>query len=136
MNIEVTLLFIVASVNCLLSLLVLFGKRDKINIIYSIFVLFASFWAIGLAYFIMETDLSRSLYIANLYYIAAAGIPAFFLFFSTFFLNPNQNINKLHQFIIVLPLLLLSVTLIFDKNKSKIIPKIKPISVPHKINFS
>src|SRR3989338_1467376 len=116
MNIEVTLLFIVASVNCLLSLFVLFGKRDKINIIYSIFVLFASFWAIGLAYFIMETDLSRSLYIANLYYIAAAGIPAFFLFFSTFFLNPNQNINKLHQFIIVLPLLLLSVTLIFDKN--------------------
>src|SRR3989344_3172270 len=100
MNIEVSLLFIAASVNCLLSLLVLLGKRDKVNIIYSIFVLFASFWAIGLAFFILETDLFRSLYIANFYYIAAAGIPAFFLYFSIIFLNTDQNKNKILHFII------------------------------------
>jgi len=116
MNIEVSLLFIAASVNCLLSLLVLLGKRDKVNIIYSIFVLFASFWAIGLAFFILETDLFRSLYIANFYYIAAAGIPAFFLYFSIIFLNTDQNKNKILQFIIVVPLILIIIAFIYDKN--------------------
>ena len=115
MNIQVTLLFITAFVNCLLSIFVLLGKRDKINIVYSVFVLFASLWAIGLAYFILETDLEVSLYIANFYYVAAAGIPVFFLYFSSIFLSKNQNGKQAH-YLLIIPLLLIIALFIADKN--------------------
>jgi signal transduction histidine kinase len=113
MNLQTILLFITATVNSILSLLVLFGKRDKINIIYSIFVVFASMWAIGLGYFLLNDSFTTSLYLANFYYISAAGIPAFFLYFSYIFLN--KNTNKLVEYLIILPFLLITI-LFLDKN--------------------
>ncbi len=113
MNLQTILLFITATVNSILSLLVLFGKRDKTNIIYSIFVVFASMWAIGLGYFLLDDNLSSALYLANFYYIAAAGIPAFFLYFSYIFLN--KDTNKFVEYIIVAPFLLISL-MFLDKN--------------------
>lgn len=116
MNVQNLLLLITASVNSLLSLFVLLGKRDKTNIVYSVFVLFASLWAIGLAFFLVEGDLYRSLLIANFYYISAAGIPAFFLYFSLIFLsNEKYEFNYLRPLVIVPYLLLISLFLI-DKN--------------------
>ncbi len=115
MNIQTTLLLITAAVNSLLSLLVLLGKRDKTNIVYSVFVLFASLWAIGLFFFLLENDLSNSLLIANCYYIAAAGIPAFFLYFSLIFLGREKH-HKLLELLILIPFFLLSVAFIIDKN--------------------
>ncbi len=115
MNIQTTLLLITACVNSLLSLFVLFGKKDKINIIYSLFVLFASFWSIGLGFFIWETDLERSLYIANFYYFAAAGIPLFFLYFSIFFLRKNEKLT-FGKYLLSLPFLIISFFIFYDKN--------------------
>lgn len=70
-------------------------------------------WAVGLAYFILSENLITSLYLANFYYISAAGIPAFFLLFSYIFLNKNPS--KIIQYIIILPYILLSL-LFLDKN--------------------
>ncbi len=112
---ESTLLFITASVNSLLSFFVLFGKRDKTNIIYSVFVLFASFWSIGLGLFIIESDLNLAHSIANFYYISAAGIPLFFLYFSFLFPHKNFQINNIMLFILSLPLLILTFLLVLDK---------------------
>ncbi len=116
MNIQTALLFVTASVNCLLSLLVLLGKRDKTNIIYSIFVLFASLWAVGLAFFFMENDLNRTLHIINFYYIAAAGIPIFFLYFSLIFLNKEGQKFSKTRLLLILPWLLMLAAFIYDKN--------------------
>ena len=113
MNYQTIILFVTATVNCLLSLFVLFGKRDKTNIVYSIFVLFASMWAVGLGYFLLEANFSTSLYFANFYYISAAGIPAFFLYFSYIFLNKSPS--KRVEALIVLPFILLCL-LFTDKN--------------------
>jgi signal transduction histidine kinase len=115
MQIQVTLLFIAATINCLLSLFVLLGKRDRTNIIYSVFVLFASFWAIGLAFFIIESDLTQVIYIADFYYISALGIPTFFLYFSLIFLNKDFKPYKKNLFIF-LPLITLTCLFIVDKN--------------------
>ncbi|MFZ2522571.1 MAG: histidine kinase N-terminal 7TM domain-containing protein [Minisyncoccia bacterium] len=115
MPIEVTLLFITAVVNSILSLFVMFGKRDRTNFVYSMFVLFAAFWALGLALFILENDLDRALIIANTYYIAAAGIPTFFLYFTLVFPNQNKSLSRYVPFLFV-PIFLLSLGLAFDKN--------------------
>ncbi|MEI6843594.1 MAG: ATP-binding protein [bacterium] len=116
MQIEVTLLFITAVVNSLLSLFVLLGKRNKVNYVYSFFVLFASFWSIGLGLFITETDFVRALGIANFYYFAAAGIPLFFLYFSLLFPDRNTNIKKIYLFLLSLPLVALTILLFVDNH--------------------
>lgn len=99
----------------MLSLFVLLGKRDKTNYIYSIFVLFASLWAVGLAFFLTESDLLISQYIANFYYIAAAGIPTFFLYFSLVFLAEDRSDNRFRPFLVI-PFFLLVLGFIFDKS--------------------
>ncbi len=115
MQFQITLLFIVATINSLLSLFVLLGKRDRTNVIYSLFVLFASFWAIGLAFFIMETDFSLAIYIADFYYVSALGIPTLFLYFSLVFLNKDfKPYNK--NLPIFLPIVILICSFILDKN--------------------
>lgn len=114
MDFQVSILFVTASVNSLLSLFVLFGKKSKTNIIYSVFVLFASLWATGLAFFILEKDLEFSLYLANFYYISAAAIPVFFLYFSMVFLE-DENRSYVRPLIVV-PFILLTSLFIFDKH--------------------
>ena len=115
MPIEVTLLFITTVVNSVLSLFVMFGKRDMTNFVYSMFVLMAAFWALGLALFTLETDSERALIIANTYYIAAAGIPTFFLYFTLVF--PDQEILPTRRVsVLFLPIFLLSLGFVIDKN--------------------
>ncbi len=116
MDIQTTLLLITASVNSLLSLFVLFGKRDKTNIIYAIFVLFASMWAIGLAFFLQENNLNTSLLIANFYYISAAGIPVFFLYFSLIFLSKEKVKYNFYRPLITIPFFFFFFFFIFDKH--------------------
>lgn len=115
MPIEVTLLFIATVVNSILSLFVMFGKRDMTNFVYSMFVLFAAFWALGLALFILENDLDRALIIANTYYIAAAGIPTFFLYFTLVFPSQETLLTK-KVLVLFLPIFLLSLGFVIDKN--------------------
>jgi signal transduction histidine kinase len=115
MNIQIILLFIAATINSLLGLFVLLGKRDKTNIVYSIFVVFASLWAIGLSFFISESNLSQSLYIANSYYVFAFGISVFFYHFSKIFLKKESGIN-FRRVIIFLPLIVLIIIFFIDKN--------------------
>ncbi len=114
MSIQSVLLLITAAVNSLLSLFVLFGKRSKENTVYAVFVLFASMWAVGLALFIFEVDFTRALYIANFYYIAAAGIPAFFLYFAWLFLNKNSSQRSYLPVLFVLPLVVIIGLFILD----------------------
>jgi signal transduction histidine kinase len=113
MNLQITLLLITASVNSLLSLFVLLGNRNKTNVVYSIFVLFASMWATGLAFFLMNDNLDQSLLIANFYYISAAGIPTFFLYFSLLFLNNNTN---KYRPLITVPFLIIVLLFALDSN--------------------
>ena len=111
MQFQTSLLFIVASINSILSILVLFGKKDKTNIVYSLFVLFASFWSIGLAFFILESNLNLALYIADFYYIAAAGIPLFFLYFSLVFPYKEFQVSKSYLFVLALPIIAFTIIL-------------------------
>ncbi len=116
MSIQSILLLITASVNSLLSLFVLLGKRDKVNIVYSLFVLFASMWAVGLAYFILGHDLNASLLAANFYYVAAAGIPAFFLSFACIFLHKGKTRKDFVYAMAFLPVLMLTGLFVLDKH--------------------
>lgn len=115
MNIQITLLFIVATINSLLGLFVILGKKDKVNVVYSLFVVFASFWAIGLAFFISEMNPLKALYIANFYYVSALGIPIFFSHFSLIFLNKDFKPKKRHA-LIYFPLIVLIILFFLDKN--------------------
>jgi signal transduction histidine kinase len=116
MNFQTSLLFITASVNSILSLFVLFGKRNKTNIVYSLFVLFASMWAVGLAFFILEPDLSKAIYFADFYYISAVGIPVFFLYFSLVFLRKEQELKSREEVFVVAPLAITILFFLLDKN--------------------
>lgn len=114
MELQTKLLFITTFVNSVLSLFVLFGKRDRTNIVYSLFVLFASMWSVGLALFIGEVNLNVSLVLANFYYFAAAGIPAFFLYFTLIFPNENRVVKKSVLYIF-LPLITFGILVILNK---------------------
>jgi signal transduction histidine kinase len=114
MEVQVVILFVVAAVNSILSLFILLGTRNLQNLIYSIFVLFVSLWAIGLAFFLIETDLDSARSIANFYYIAAAAIPVTFLYFSFSFLSPSFRFTYWHGLILA-PFLILAAILTFDQ---------------------
>ena len=83
---EVIALFISATINAILSFFIIRNQRNFEGLSYSVFVLFVSMWSIGLAFFILEENLDRALWFANGYYLAAAGIPMFFLYFSLHFI--------------------------------------------------
>lgn len=100
----------------MLSLFVLLGKRDRTSIIYSIFVIFASFWALGLAFFILEKDINTALHIANFYYVSALGIPAFFLYFSYIFLNKEFKVSRIINYLVYLSVISIAILFIFNKN--------------------
>ena len=116
MEIQSNLLFVMASISSILGLFVLLGKRNSTNIIYFMFVIFASLWSIGLGFFIMEQDLVASLYIADFYYVVAAGIPLFFLYFSIFFPDSSSKIRKRSLILFALPMIILIALVIIDKN--------------------
>lgn len=116
MELQSTLLFIVASINSILSLFVLVGRRNRTNIVYSIFVLFASLWSIGLGLFLVENDVHFALTIANFYYIFAAGIPLFFLYFSIIFSNDYLTIKKIYLYLLSLPFVFLIIFILLNKN--------------------
>lgn len=115
MGFQSSLLFITAGINTILSLFVFFGKKTATNIIYSAFVFSVAVWALGLALFILDSDLGRSVIIANIYYVAAAAIPAFFLYFSVSFLEDRFRLT-LKNIFILLPIVVLSGILLYDNH--------------------
>lgn len=96
MPIEVIILFTSTVINTLLSIFIFRSQRDQVGLTYSIFALFIALWSLGLAFFLLETDLDKALLFANGYYVAAAGIPMLFLYFSLIFpeRRPPSDIVK------------------------------------------
>ncbi len=115
MGFQSSLLFITAGINTILSLFVFFGKKTATNVIYSAFVFSVAVWALGLAVFILDHNLSRSLFTANVYYIAAAAIPAFFLYFAIAFLENNFRFS-FRNLLILLPIFLLVGVFLYDSH--------------------
>ncbi|MEI6345986.1 MAG: ATP-binding protein [bacterium] len=115
MGFQSSLLFITTGVNILLSFFVFFGKKTATNIIYSAFVFSVAVWALGLALFILDADLVRAVWTANIYYVAAAAIPAFFLYFSISFLEDSFHLT-LKNALILLPLLVLICIFAYDSH--------------------
>ena len=115
MSLQVSLLFIVSFVNFVLGIFLLVGRRDRINLIFSLFAFSAAMWAGGLGFFISVNDLGLALFIANLYYVAAAAISVLFLAFSVVFLG-NKSFNIQTGLALFIPLILLIILLSLDKN--------------------
>ena len=90
---QTTALFIVAVLNALFSLILIRGARNRVNIVFSLFVLSASAWSLGIGFFMIFRNLNLAFYITNFYYIFAGLIPVLFLFFSLFFLNEKRRIT-------------------------------------------
>lgn len=115
MSIEVIILFTSTVINTLLSIFIFRSQRDQVGLTYSIFVLFIALWSLGLAFFLLETDLNKALLFANGYYVAAAGIPMLFLYFSLIFpeRKPPSGIAKAFIFG---PVILFIAILLADKH--------------------
>lgn len=111
---EVLYLFVITCFNALLSLFVVLGSKKSINVVYSVFTLFASLWSLGLAYFLIS-PLEYSLLIVNSYYVSAAMIGSSFLLFASFFPSREVKTKQIVTYVL-LPLLFFIVLLIFDQN--------------------
>lgn len=111
---EITFLFIAAIVNAVFSLLILRGTRNRINQIFATFVIFASFWPLGIALFLLARDLSVAVHLANFYYISAAFIPVLFLHFVLTFIK--YDLHRYTSYLLYLPVATLCVILLFDTN--------------------
>ncbi len=116
MDLQVTLLFLIAGINAVLSLFILLGTRNRTNLIYSIFAVFIALWSVGLGFFIIETDLAKAIYIANAYYIAAAGIPTFFLLFAFNFPERKFKLTLRKGVLIFGPFIALIACFLYDKH--------------------
>src|SRR3989344_3034052 len=110
-----TALFIVAVLNALFSLILIRGARDRVNIVFSLFVLSAATWALGIAMFIIVDNVDQAIYIANFYYASAALIVLLFLYFSLVFLRGERRVTK-YYFLASIPAIVLISGLILDKN--------------------
>ncbi|HEY4493443.1 MAG TPA: ATP-binding protein [Candidatus Paceibacterota bacterium] len=112
---QTTSLFIVSGLNALFSLILIREGKSRVNIIFSLFVLAASAWALGIGLFRTINDINYSLYIANFYYVAAALIPLLFLYFSLVFLNDKKRIGILYLWL-GLPMIALLAGLVINRN--------------------
>jgi len=99
-NIDVRdfILIVVAILNSVLGLLILFkNRKDPINVFYGFTAFSTSLWAVGLAMFRLTGDLSTADFWARLYYIAAALIGFSFLLFSFYFPFQNLKVKKSYK---------------------------------------
>ena len=113
MSYQTIALFSIASLQGIFSLIVLRGERRLVNKIFSIFVLSAGLWPLGLGLFILTRNLSHALYFANGYYIAAALIPTLFLLFSIVFLR-KETVSPKKIFFACVPIIILSLALLIN----------------------
>ena len=89
-DIKNILLFIVSITTAYLSFFVVRGKSYS-NIVFAMFILSVSFWAIGLSLFDLSQEINIALIFAKFYYIAAAAIAFFYTLFALSF--PNKKIS-------------------------------------------
>lgn len=117
MEYQIVTLFIIAILNAVLGYFIIRGKKDLPNIFFSLVALSVSLWSLNLAFFIKSIDFDDSLIFANLYYIFAATIPLFFLYFSLTFLNNKNSFSFRNKgFLFSLPILFLTITIALNKN--------------------
>src|SRR5690606_9185240 len=100
MQYNVLVLYLAAAANGFLSYVIIRGKREFINTIFSLFALSAAMWAFFLALFIATEDLASALIYANLYYFFAAAIPVLLLYFSIYFRRERPLSLKHATFIV------------------------------------
>jgi len=109
MDWQTSLLFIVVVLNAIFSLIFIRGTGDRIRVIFSLFVLSASAWSLGIGLFLINTNDSSALYLANFYYTAAAFIPLLFLYFSLIFLHDKRRIGHYYLWLSI-PLVILIIS--------------------------
>jgi signal transduction histidine kinase len=114
-NIQVVILLAVALVNVMLALMVIFGQKNIVGRVYSLFALLLSFWALGLAGFINASSLESALYFANSYYIIGTSFVCLFLLFSRVFPN-NRGLTMNDYAVTLSPIILVLILFSFDKN--------------------
>ena len=85
MDIKNIILFIVSIVTAYLSLFIVRGKDARINKSFSLYILSVGLWALGLALFDLSTSISDAFKFLKFYYVSAAAIPMFFLYFAISF---------------------------------------------------
>ena len=113
---HITLLFIVAVLNALFSLILLRGARSPVNTIFSIFVLSAAAWSVGIGLFLFNANDVWLIHIANFYYIAAGLIPVVFLYFSLLFLSNKERIPLYKHALALIPVVIFLIGLLLNKN--------------------
>lgn len=116
MDIRIILLFTVSAITAILSFFMVRAEDNKQSSqTFSLFVLAASVWALFIAFFEISSDPTISLFFADTYYIAAAGIATFFLLFSLVFPD-EKKLSKKHYVAILSPLIILSISLLIDSH--------------------
>lgn len=112
---HITTLFIVAVLNAVFSLILIRGSRTRVNNIFSVFVLSASAWSVGIGLFLGTGSLKVALYAADFYYVAAALIPILFLHFSLLFLREKDNpISIFTMTVLYVPIVTFIVAVVVD----------------------
>jgi signal transduction histidine kinase len=115
MNIYSQILFLTAGIDFILAtIFFISSQKQKSNSFFSFFVVFAGLWALWIGLFLNEVDITKSLPIANAYYLSAAGIGVSFLLFAKNFLSKKTSL--LQDFIFLLPFLLLMIAMFVNQN--------------------
>jgi len=114
MEYQIASLFVVAVLNAIFGYLVLKGKENLTNSLFSLFVISVSLWSLFVAFFINTSSFKNALLFANIYYVSAAAIPILFFYFSLFFLEYKKPLKK--YFIYLLPFFFLIIVFALNKN--------------------
>ncbi|MDP3955739.1 MAG: ATP-binding protein [bacterium] len=102
-EIQTTTLLVIASLNALLGIFVVLGKKNSSSRIFSIFALLLSLWAFGLALFLNATTTEASYFYANSYYVIGLSFVCFFLIFARVF-PENRQFNRRDTVLVVVPI--------------------------------
>ncbi|MEI6553415.1 MAG: histidine kinase N-terminal 7TM domain-containing protein, partial [bacterium] len=112
MDIKDIILFIVSIVTAYLSLFIVRGKDANVNKSFALYILSVGLWALGLALFDLTDNAIYALYFAKFYYISAAAIPMFFLYFSLSFPRETK-VSRLRYYSILVSFVALSALIVF-----------------------
>lgn len=115
MGYQEIILFVVGTLNAFFSYFILRGEKKVANYMFFLIALSVSLWSFNLGFFTITKNLDLALIFANSYYIAAAAIPIFFLYFSLFFPENKKRFKKKHLFFLIPFSILIGLTLL-DKN--------------------
>jgi len=107
-------LLITAGANLGLGLFIIFKDwRNKINISFSLLLLFITLWSFGVAMFRASSEPAALQFWLNLYYFFGAVIAMVFFYFTTFFPFQVQRIAPVTNFINVLALVTITAVIFF-----------------------